>query len=83
MSKPFLCKIGIHKWGKATFVDHGFHSNVLDWRQECVRCGKRITWVQPKGLNEKFYPVSWAKRRSWLFWVILLLIGYLIYRYFL
>ena len=81
MSKAFLCKIGIHKWGRATFVDHSIHSNILDWRQKCERCGKRITWVQPKGLDKKFYPISWAKRRSWLFWIILLIIGYLIYRY--
>ena len=80
--KPFLCKIGLHKWGRAVLTDHSIHSNVIDWRQRCVRCGKTITWIQPKGLNEKFYPVSWAKRRSWLFWTILLVIGYLVYRYF-
>ena len=82
MLKPFLCKIGIHKWGRAVFTDYSIRSNILDWRQKCIHCGKRITWVQPKGLNEKFYPISWAKRKSWLFWVILLLMVYLIYRHF-
>jgi hypothetical protein len=78
---PLLCLLGLHEWGRASFVDSGFHTSVLDWKQKCDRCGKKITWVQPKGVNENFYPVSWAKKTSWLLWVILIIIGFLIYKY--
>lgn len=74
MSKPLLCKLGIHKWDRATFLDSGIQSNVRDYKQKCKRCDKRITWVQPKGTNVKFYPQAWAKRRSWLFWLIIIII---------
>ncbi len=74
----WLCKIGFHKWGRAVYT-HYNKSNVLDWRQDCKRCGKRITWVQPKGLNEKFHPIYWSKRIGWGFWIILIIIIYLVY----
>jgi hypothetical protein len=63
-------------------MDYSAHSNVEDWKQRCVNCGKMVTWVQPKGLNERFYPIYWTKRRSWLFWLVLIIIGYSVYRYF-
>lgn len=47
MAKPFLCKIGIHKYGKATFIS-GALSNVRDWKKSCEKCGKVKTWVQAK-----------------------------------
>jgi len=77
----WLCKIGIHHWGKAHYMYH-FSSNVYDWRQVCKLCGKTITWVQPKGLNEKFYPIYWAKRIGWIFWVMLIIVAYMIYMYY-
>lgn len=76
-----LCKLGLHKWGKATFVDHSFHSSVLDYKQRCLRCGKKITWVQPKGINQRFYPISWSKRNKWILWILLFILAYLIYWY--
>ena len=72
--EPLSCKIGLHKWGRAHFIDHSIHSNILDWQQKCVRCEKRITWVQPKGISKKYYPIYWYKRTNWLFWLILLII---------
>jgi len=80
--KQFLCIIGFHKWGRASFIDHSVHSSILDWKQKCDICGKKITWVQPKGLNENFYPISLAVRTGWLYWLILILLGYLAYKYF-
>lgn len=77
----WLCKIGIHKWGRANFMHH-FSSNVLDWKQDCKLCGKRITWVQPKGLNEKFHPIYWSKRIGWIFWVMLIIVAYMVYMYY-
>jgi hypothetical protein len=73
------CKIGFHKWGRASYV-HYHRSNILDWKQSCIICGKKITWVQPKGLNEKFYPIYWSKRLGWVFWIGLIAIVYLIYK---
>ncbi|MFT4343218.1 MAG: hypothetical protein ACMXYE_00555 [Candidatus Woesearchaeota archaeon] len=64
MVQSLLCKLGFHRWGRATFVDHGMHSSVRDWKQQCTACGKEISWVQPKGSNEKFYPVSFVKRNG-------------------
>lgn len=82
MSKSFLCKIGIHKWGRAYFIDHSIHSSILDWQQKCKRCGKRINWVQPKGINARYYPVYWFKRTNWLFWLIILAIIFWILKRF-
>jgi hypothetical protein len=41
-----LCRIGLHKWGKA----HGFSqvsSNVVEMKQRCRRCGKVKRWIEP------------------------------------
>ena len=82
MTKSILCKLGIHRWGRATFIDMSIHSNVLDWKQSCVRCGKRITWVQPKGIQTEYHPKGWAKRRSPIFWIVVIsIIVYLILKF--
>ena len=41
-----LCKIGIHKWDRATFLSQT-GSQVKDYKQRCLRCGKIKTWVKP------------------------------------
>jgi len=48
MKKPFLCKIGFHKWTKPRHISHGFRSRVLDVEKTCLRCGKKKTWVKGK-----------------------------------
>lgn len=73
MGRHLLCKIGVHKWNRATFLDCGSNSNVLNWKQSCDRCHKTITWVQPKGLNEKFYPLHHYKRSAKIFWFLVIL----------
>jgi hypothetical protein len=83
MLKPLSCKIGFHKWGKAYFSDWGVYSNTRDYKQKCIRCSKLITWVQPKGINKRYYPIYWTKRTNWILVVALLIIGFLFYKYFL
>jgi len=70
--KKILCRLGFHRWGRAVYETHAL-SNVLDYRQRCNRCGKTITWVQPKGLNIRFYPVYWGKRISWIVWLVIII----------
>lgn len=48
MKKSFLCKIGVHKWGRSTSISHAFQSNTLDWKKRCKRCGKIKRWVTAK-----------------------------------
>ncbi len=43
----FLCKIGLHKWGRSKFWMSA-SSNVRDWKKVCQRCGKTKTWVQAR-----------------------------------
>ena len=38
-----LCKLGMHKWGK-TKSFYQFGSNVTDYQQVCMRCGKVKKW---------------------------------------
>lgn len=45
--KSFLCKIGLHKWGKATYISFS-SSNVRDYKKRCQRCGKQKSWVGVK-----------------------------------
>jgi hypothetical protein len=52
--RMFLCKIGLHKWSRKSFIDYGPTSNVKTWRRYCKICGKRQTWVQAKGDKERF-----------------------------
>jgi hypothetical protein len=52
--RKFLCKIGIHKWSRKTYIDYGPTSNVKTWRRYCTICGKRQSWVQAKGGKERF-----------------------------
>ena len=47
--RKFLCKIGLHKWSRKTYIDYGPTSNVKTWRRYCKICGKRQSWVQAKG----------------------------------
>ena len=72
--KSIFCKLRIHNWGNATFFDSGFHSSVRDYKQDCIRCHKRITWVQPKKLDVRFYPTSWFKKQSYFVWIIILFV---------
>ena len=46
--KSFLCKIGLHKWGKSNFISHGYESNIRDYKKRCQKCGKIKTWIEPK-----------------------------------
>jgi len=46
-NKPFLCRIGIHKWGKPTYINI-YSSNVREWKKKCLRCGKVVRWFEPK-----------------------------------
>jgi len=69
MPKPILCTLGFHRWGRATYIDWGVGSNALDWKQKCSRCRKMIKWVQPKGVDMRFYPAYLAKRVNWWFWM--------------
>ncbi|MCB9359607.1 hypothetical protein H6503_06775 [Candidatus Woesearchaeota archaeon] len=39
MTKPFLCKIGLHKFSRARTISSGFRSRVLDVEKRCSRCG--------------------------------------------
>jgi len=55
MFQKFLCKLGIHKWGKAIFIDHAVQSNTRDYRQKCQACFKIRRWVQPKELKDRFF----------------------------
>ncbi|RJQ16880.1 hypothetical protein C4573_02350 [Candidatus Woesearchaeota archaeon] len=73
MKKTFLCSIGIHAWNKPVFLDSGIHSSVRDYRQVCKKCGKRVTWVQPKNLDVRFYPKYWGHRLNWLSILLILL----------
>jgi hypothetical protein len=52
--RKILCKIGIHKWSRKTYIDYGPTSNVKTWRRYCKICGKRQSWVQAKGAKERF-----------------------------
>jgi hypothetical protein len=52
--RKFLCKIGIHKWSRKTYIDYGPTSNVKTWRRYCKICGKTQSWVQAKGDKERF-----------------------------
>jgi len=52
--RKLLCKIGIHKWSRKTFIDYGPTSNVKTWKRDCKICGKRQSWVQAKGDKERF-----------------------------
>jgi hypothetical protein len=47
--RKFLCKIGLHKWSRKTYIDYGPTSNVKTWRRYCKICGKTQSWVQAKG----------------------------------
>ena len=48
--KPFLCRLGYHKWGrKTTFIFST--SNVEDREQRCRRCGETKSWVYSKKYN--------------------------------
>ena len=38
-----LCRLGMHKWGKVN-SQHQFGSNVIDYQQKCLRCGKVKRW---------------------------------------
>ncbi|MDH7593226.1 MAG: hypothetical protein QHG99_02580 [Methanomicrobiales archaeon] len=42
-----LCRIGIHRWGKK-FGHDEFGSSVIEWKKKCQRCGKLLTWIEPK-----------------------------------
>lgn len=72
--RDWWCRHGFHKWGESHFIDPGVGSNVRDHKQRCVKCGARRGWVQPKGLDEKYYPVSYSSNWKVLFWVIILAI---------
>ena len=52
--RKLLCKIGIHKWSRKTYIDYGPTSNVKNWKRYCKSCGKRQSWVQAKGDKESF-----------------------------
>lgn len=39
----FLCKLGLHKWGNKEINFH-FESNVKEYGQTCMRCGRTKTW---------------------------------------
>ncbi|MCK4475913.1 MAG: hypothetical protein KAU16_04225 [Methanophagales archaeon] len=52
--RKFLCKIGIHKWSRKTYIDYGPTSNVKTWKRYCKICGKRQSWVQAKGDKKGF-----------------------------
>ena len=52
--RKFLCKIGIHKWSRKTYIDYGPTSNVKNWKRYCKICGKRQSWVQAKGDKKWF-----------------------------
>jgi hypothetical protein len=41
-----LCKVGIHRWS-GTQSHHQFESNVIEYRQHCLRCGKTKRWNKP------------------------------------
>ncbi len=43
----FLCKIGLHKWGRAHLVTSSF-SNINDYQKRCHRCGKIKRWTKAK-----------------------------------
>ncbi|MFW5638085.1 MAG: hypothetical protein ACOCG4_02350 [Methanoculleus sp.] len=42
-----LCRIGIHRWGRKRGYNE-YSSNVIEWEQQCVRCGKRRRWIEAK-----------------------------------
>ena len=46
--KSFFCKIGFHKWGRSSFIDHGYESNIKDYKKRCEKCGKIKKWVKSK-----------------------------------
>lgn len=48
MKKPILCRLGLHKWDEATFIDYGPTSSVRDWKKKCLRCGEVRKWVEVK-----------------------------------
>ncbi|MEG3055407.1 MAG: hypothetical protein RQM90_04505 [Methanoculleus sp.] len=42
-----LCRIGIHRWGRKRGYNE-YSSNVIEWEQRCVRCGKKRRWIEAK-----------------------------------
>jgi len=49
LNKGFLCRIGIHKWGK--WIRHSIiSSNVVDMEKRCKRCGQ----VKRKTISRDF-----------------------------
>ncbi|MBN2367611.1 hypothetical protein JXC34_01225 [Candidatus Woesearchaeota archaeon] len=71
--RHILCLLGLHNYSKPHYTDH-FSSNVLDYRQKCGRCGHIITWTQPKGIDYKYYPVYWGKRKVGVYIVLVILV---------
>lgn len=76
---PLKCKLGFHKWDRPVFVSQ-LSSNILDYKMMCRRCRKTVRWVQPKGMNVRYYPTYLVERINWVFWaivIVLLLVAYL------
>jgi hypothetical protein len=72
-----MCKLGFHKWEKPTFTTN-FSSNVVEWKMICSRCRNSTRWIQPKGVNVKYYPNYWLHKLNWWF-VLLVVIGILLF----
>ena len=51
MKKPFRCKLGLHKLGRAKFHMIA-NSNVKDYERVCSLCGYKKTWVKERGPPE-------------------------------
>lgn len=45
--KPFLCRIGLHKWGRAHHISASL-SNVKDYKKKSRRCGEERRWTKTK-----------------------------------
>ena len=50
------CKLRLHKYGKKTVLNH-FSSNIIDYTQYCLICGKKKSWNKPKPVDsDEFNP---------------------------
>ena len=45
--KPFLCKMGIHSWGKS-YLQEAVNKNVDGWEKRCLKCDEVKRWTKHK-----------------------------------
>jgi|GEM_PF-2699839 hypothetical protein len=50
--KPFLCKLGIHKWGEP-HLQELINKHVEGWEKRCLSCDEVKRWTRHKSYTYK------------------------------